>query len=281
MHASATQHACKLFNSLLAKSHKNYKEGLGICWATRSYTSSGTLQAAQARRDRHWLPWLFLLWQELLRHPCSAMQSQFARVVKGVDLRSTALGSNPIAHGHASAQHACKLLAQELQGRAWHGLDHALLTSSGILQQPKQGGTATGFPGSNGRLQELLRHPCSAMQSQFAQVVTSVTGSAQHAASCFHSLLGQSLLQWRCSGPNHTRTTRKGLAFAGPHAPTLPVAFSKQPKQGGTATGFPGSSCSGRLQEVLRHPCSAMQSQFAQVVKGVDLRSTARKCAWA
>ena len=40
-----------------AKSHKNYKEGLGMGWATRSYSSSGNLQAIQARRDRHWLPW--------------------------------------------------------------------------------------------------------------------------------------------------------------------------------------------------------------------------------
>ena len=106
-------------------------------------------------------------------------------------------------------------------------------------------------------------------------------------ASCFHSLLGQSLTcsrvsgkcEWRCSGPHHTRTTKKGLAWAGQHTPTVPVATSKQPKQGGTAAGFPGSSCSGRLQELLRHPYSAMQSQFARVVKGADLRSTACKCA--
>ena len=45
------------------KSHKNYKEGLGMGWATRSYSSSGNLQAIQARRDRRWFPWLFLLWQ--------------------------------------------------------------------------------------------------------------------------------------------------------------------------------------------------------------------------
>ena len=89
-------------------------------------------------------------------------------------------------------------------------------------------------------------------------------------ANCFHSL-----------GPNHTRTTRKGLAWAGQHAPTVPVATSKQSKQGGTAAGFPGSSCSGRLQELLRHPYSAMQSQFARVVKGADLRSTACKCKCA
>ena len=45
------------------KSHKNYKEGLGMGWATCSYSSSGNLQAIQARRDRRWFPWLFLLWQ--------------------------------------------------------------------------------------------------------------------------------------------------------------------------------------------------------------------------
>ena len=49
------------FTACWAKSHKNYKEGLGMGWATRSYSSSGNLQAIQARRDRR--PWLFLLWQ--------------------------------------------------------------------------------------------------------------------------------------------------------------------------------------------------------------------------
>ena len=144
-------------------------------------------------------------------------------------------------------------------------------------KQPKQGGTAAGLPGSScsGRLRELLRHPYSAMQSQFARVAKGAD-LGPTACKCALSMLASFLTAcW----PNHTRTTRKGLAFAGPHAPTLPAALSKQPRQGGT--GFPGSSCSGRLQELLRHPCSAMQSQFARVVKGVDLRSTARKCAWA